>query len=137
MSRTALPLALALVGLIGLSTLALAARRPAPAGPQLAHMVFFTLKDQSPEAVAKFVASTERNLSPIEGTTYFSVGTIAKDSDEGAVSVKDFDVALHAVFQDKETKEKYLVDPRHKKFVEENKDQFAKVRVFDSYLNGR
>ncbi len=100
----------------------------------LAHMVFFTLKDQSKSAVDAFVKSCHDNLGDIEGVTYFSVGVRAEDSDEGAVSVKDFDVALHAVFKNKAAKEAYLVDPRHLKFVEENRSQFAKVRVFDSYL---
>lgn len=100
----------------------------------LAHMVFFTLKDQSKPAIDKFVKSCHDNLSEIDGVTYFSVGERAEDSDEGAVSVKDFNVALHAVFKNKAAKDAYLVDPRHKKFVEENREQFAKVRVFDSYL---
>lgn len=137
MTSKVLPLALGLTTLMGLTTLAVGALRPAAESPQLAHMVFFTLKDQSPEAIARFVASTRDNLAGIEGSTYFSVGTFAKDVDEGAVSVKDFDVALHVVFKDKATKEKYLVDPRHVKFVEDNRAQFAKVRVFDSYLTGR
>jgi hypothetical protein len=53
---------------------------------------------------------------------------------EEPVSVKDFDVALHVVFKDKASKEAYLVHPQHQRFVEENRPQFAKVRVFDSYL---
>ena len=53
---------------------------------------------------------------------------------EEGVGVKDFDVALHVVFEDKAAKAKYLVNPRHKAFVNEFKAEFAKVRVFDSYL---
>jgi hypothetical protein len=103
------------------------------AGPQLAHMVFFTLKDHSKESREKFVASCQKYLADHEGTAYFSVGTIAEDVEE-PVSVRDFDVALHVVFQDKAARDSYLEHPRHKQFVEENKDFFAKVRVFDSYL---
>lgn len=50
------------------------------------------------------------------------------------VSVRDFDVALHLVFEDKEAEQRYLEHPRHERFVEENREHFALVRVFDSYL---
>ncbi len=104
------------------------------AGPQLAHMVFFTLKDHSEASREQFVKSCQDYLAEIEGTVYFSVGVIAEDVEEPGVSVKDFDVALHAVFKNKAAKEAYLVHPQHKAFVEKNREQFAKVRVFDSYL---
>jgi len=110
-----------------------AARTAEPTGPPLAHMVFFTLKDHSKESRQAFAASCEKYLRDIEGATYFSVGIIAEDVEEPP-SVKDWDVALHAVFRDKATKAKYLEHPQHKQFVEANRQQFAKVRVFDSYL---
>jgi Stress responsive A/B Barrel Domain len=103
-------------------------------GPKLAHMVFFALKDHSTAARDKFVASCHQYLSKHEGTAYYSVGIIADDVVEPGVSVRDFDVALHLVFEDKAAEAKYLKDPRHLKFVEENRALFDKVRVFDSYL---
>ena len=105
-------------------------------GPQLAHMVFFTLKDHSKEARDAFVASCHKYLADHEGTASFSVGVIAEDVVE-PVSVRDFDVALHVVFEDKAARDKYLEHPRHTQFVEENKAHFAKVRVFDSYLSAK
>ena len=60
---------------------------------------------------------------------------MAEDVEEPGVSVRDFDVALLVVFESKEAEAKYLVAPRHLSFVEENKADFAKVRVFDSYLS--
>ncbi len=101
--------------------------------PKLAHMVFFWLKDRSKEPRDKFIASCEKLLSGHEGTVYFSVGTRAEDVEE-PVSVKDFDVALHVVFANKEAKAKYLKSPRHEQFVGDNGAQFEKVQVFDSYL---
>ena len=53
---------------------------------------------------------------------------------EPGVSVRDFDVSLLLVFDDKAAEAKYLKDPRHVKFVDENKALFEKVRVFDTYL---
>jgi hypothetical protein len=101
---------------------------------QLAHMVFFTLKDHSPESREKLSASCYKYLASIEGVVYFSVGTGADDVDEPGVSVHDFDVALHAVFESKDAKDKYLKHKNHVQFVGENKATFVKVRVFDSYL---
>jgi hypothetical protein len=129
--------------LIGLSLFALVAsfaldavaRLAGRAEPQLAHMVFFALKDHSKESRERFLASCEKYLADHEGTVYFSVGTIAEDKDvQEPVSVKDFDVALHVVFENKAAKAKYLASERHKQFVDENRDSFAGVRVFDSFL---
>jgi hypothetical protein len=107
------------------------------AEPQLAHMVFFALKDHSKESRDQLLASCEKYLSNHEGTAYFSVGAIAEDKDiQEPVSVKDFDVALHLVFENKHAKAKYLESERHKKFVDENRQSFAGVRVFDSFLRG-
>lgn len=100
----------------------------------LAHMVMFTLKDKSPEARAAFVESCHKYLKDHEGTLHYSVGVIAEDVVE-PVSDRDFDVALHLIFEDKEAEAKYIKHPRHVEFVEKNKDGFAKVRVFDSYLS--
>jgi hypothetical protein len=128
---------LAILGLFPLlaAAAALGAARPADEGPRLAHMVFFTLKDQSKESIDKFAKSCDDYLSEIPGAVYFSVGKRAEDVEEPGVTVKDFDVALHVVFESKEVKEKYLVHPQHKAFVEANRENFAKVRVFDSYLS--
>jgi quinol monooxygenase YgiN len=112
----------------------LAAARPlAHVEKAVAHIVVFTLKDHSAEARDRFVKSCHKYLSDHEGTLYFAVGTIAEDVVE-PVSDREFDIVLHLVFQDKAALQKYHKDPRHQKFVEENKASFAKVRVFDSYL---
>lgn len=124
-----------LVGLVGTMAAFASVRGAENDDKPLAHMVFFGLKDRSPEARQKFVESCRKHLSGHEGVTYFSVGVIAEDEDvQEPVSVKDFDVALHAVFENKAAKAKYLKSPRHDAFVAENKESFAGVRVFDSFL---
>ncbi len=126
---------LAMFALAASFALDAAARLVDRAEAQLAHMVFFALKDHSKESRERFLASCEKYLADHDGTVYFSVGTIAEDKDvEEPVSVKDFDVALHVVFEDKAAKAKYLASDRHKKFVDENRESFAGVRVFDSFL---
>ena len=112
------------------------ARLAGRAEPQLAHMVFFALKDHSKDSRERFIASCDKYLSNHDGTVYYSVGTIAEDKDvEEPVSVKDFDVALHVVFENKAAKARYLASERHKRFVDENRESFAGVRVFDSFLS--
>ncbi len=106
---------------------------PEKAEPRLAHMVFFTLKDRSEASVDSFVASCDKYLAGHPGTLHYSVGKMAKDVVE-PVSDREFDVALHLIFENKDGNAKYQKSDRHVKFVEENLPKFAKVRVFDSYL---
>lgn len=99
----------------------------------LAHMVFFKLKDNSDAAKQKLVAACEKYLSDHEGTIYFSAGVRAEDF-KRSVNDLEFDVALHVVFCNKAAHDKYQTHPRHLKFIEENKANWAGVRVFDSYV---
>ena len=135
------PLALALAALLAFSV-ALAAGsgaagedtpKPKKGGPRLAHMVFFTLKDHSREAREAFVASCRKHLTGHEGAEFFAVGTIAEDVVEGP-SVRDFDVALHVVFDSRASHDLYQEAPRHLQFIAENKETWGKVRVFDSIV---
>jgi hypothetical protein len=105
----------------------------AAAGPQIGHMVFFKLKDGTPAARAKLVGACKKYLSDHEGTVYFSAGAIAAGFDR-SVNDRDWDVALHLVFADKAAHDKYQEHARHKQFIEENNDTWAKVRVFDSEI---
>ncbi len=104
------------------------------ADPQLSHMVYFKLKDNSDAARETLVAACKEFLSKHEGTVHFSVGTIAKDFDR-PVNDKDFDVALNLVFRNKAAHDTYQSHERHTKFIEKCQDNWDKVRVFDSYLS--
>ena len=107
-----------------------------PAGaadPQLSHMVYFKLKDNSDAARETLVKACQEFLSGHEGTVHFSVGVLAKDFDR-AVNDKDFDVALNLVFRNKADHDTYQSHARHQKFIEKCQANWDKVRVFDSYL---
>lgn len=104
------------------------------AEPPMGHMVFFTLKENNAKNQQKLVDACEKYLSGHEGTVYFSAGPRAKDF-KREVNDQDFDVALHLVFKNKAAHDKYHTHPRHLKFIEENKDLWNKVRVFDSYVH--
>ena len=100
-------------------------------GPMLAHMVYFTLKDNSADAKEKLVAACKKYLSKHPGEVFFAAGTLAEDLNR-PVNDRDFDVALHIVFQDRKAHDQYQDAPRHQQFIDENKDNWKKVRVFDS-----
>ena len=103
----------------------------AAASAMIVHDVYFSLKDNSPEAKKKLVAACKKYLTEHPGTVFFTAGTLAEDLNR-PVNDRDFDVALHIVFKDKAAHDVYAVAERHLKFIEENKDNWKKVRVFDS-----
>ena len=94
-------------------------------------MVYFKLKDATPEARTKLVDSCKKYLADQDGLLLFSAGVLADDF-KREVNDREFDVALHLVFTDKAAHDKYQDHPDHLKFIDENKDTWAKVRVFDS-----
>ena len=97
----------------------------------LAHMVYFTLKEKTPAARQALVDACKKYLNDHAGILHFSVGVPA-DAYQRAVNDRDFDVALHLVFQDSAAHDVYQVAPRHQQFIAENKANWAKVRVFDA-----
>jgi quinol monooxygenase YgiN len=119
---------------LALAALALAAAAPAgEPGRALAHDVYFTLKDASPEAKQKLVDACRRHLAGHEGTVFFAAGVRA---DEMAREVNDsgYDVSLHVYFRDKAAHDAYQDHPRHKQFIAEMSANWASVRVFDSWV---
>lgn len=102
------------------------------ADTQLAHAVYFKLKEGSGDA-EQLVAACKKHLSGHEGTVYFAAGVVAEDMTRD-VNIRDFDVFLLVVFKDKTAHDKYQSDARHLKFVEEYNESWDSVRVFDSYL---
>ena len=47
--------------------------------PQLAHMVYFTLKDNSPAAIERLLAACEKYLTAHPGTFYAGAGTLCHE----------------------------------------------------------
>ena len=111
-----------------------AADQDQDAKSQFSHAVFFTLAEPSNANREKLMEACKKYLSKHKGTVYFSVGTLAAEMDR-EVNVRDFDVSLHVVFDDREAHDAYQQHPRHKQFVEEHSTLWKSVRVFDSYLD--
>ena len=97
-----------------------------------AHMVYFTLKDKSPAKVDKLVEACQKYLSNHPGTVYFSAGTLADMHRE--VNDRGFDVALNVVFDSQTSHDAYQAAERHLQFIEQQKSNWERVRVFDSIV---
>ena len=102
-------------------------------GTMLSHDVYFTLKDNSAKAKQQLVDACKKYLSKHPGEVFFATGVRAEEYKRD-VNDQDFDVALHIVFTDNAAHDKYQDAPRHKQFIEENKANWKKVRVFDSLV---
>ena len=100
--------------------------------PLLVHNVYFTLKDDSADAQQKLVAACNKYLTGHDGTVFFAAGPLAGEL-KREVNDRDFHIGLLVVFESKAAHDKYQVHERHLKFIEENKPNWKKVRVFDSY----
>jgi len=100
---------------------------------QLAHIVFFDLTDDSAEARQALCEAATKYLSGHDGTVYFSVGIVG-DEFTRPVNDHDYSVGLHVVFENKAAHDVYQTHERHLAFIEENKGNWKRVRVFDSYL---
>lgn len=101
----------------------------------LAHDVYFTLNDNSAAAKERLVAACKKYLTGHPGTEFFAAGTLAAELDR-SVNDRGFDVALHVVFTTKTAHDAYQQAERHLKFIQENKDNWKQVRVFDSHVEG-
>jgi len=99
----------------------------------LAHNVYFALHDNSPAAKAGLVEACEKYLRDHPGVTFFAAGTIV-ESHNRDVNVRDWDVSLHLVFQDKASHDLYQEAEAHHQFIAENQGNWRTVRVFDTYV---
>jgi hypothetical protein len=101
---------------------------------RLSHDVYFALNDTSEAAKATLVAACKKYLTGHEGAVSFGVGTLVGENAR-PVNDRDFDVALHIVFRDKASHDKYQEAARHKAFIAEQSANWKKVRIFDSWVD--
>ncbi len=99
----------------------------------LSHMVYFTLNDASDAACQALVDACHRHLKPHDGVEFFAAGTLASELDR-PVNDREFHVALHVVFDSRESHDAYQVSEKHTAFIDENKANWARVRVFDAHV---
>ncbi len=101
----------------------------------LAHNVYFTLKDRSDLAKATLIAACKKYLTNQPGVLFFACGTLASEL-ERPVNDREFDVALHVVFDSLASHDAYQDVAPHHQFIAENNHNWATVRVFDSNVEG-
>ncbi len=99
----------------------------------LAHNVFFTLEDSSDSAIEALIEDCYTYLKDSPGIIYFAAGRLVQEHNR-EVNISDFHVGLHVVFADKPYHDKYQAAEKHITFVDRNKGNWVKVRVFDTYI---
>ena len=99
----------------------------------LAHNVFFTLKDASQTAIETMIEDCYSYLKGLPGIIYFSAGRLVSELNSD-VNVTDYHVGLHVVFANKSYHDQYQVAEKHKIFINHNNSNWEKVRVFDTYV---
>lgn len=100
----------------------------------LSHIVYFTLKDASEDACQKLVDACHKYLKNHAGVAFFAAGTRAVEF-QRPVNDQTFHVALNVVFDSKEAHDVYQTSETHLAFIEEGKDNWQQVRVFDAYVD--
>ena len=99
----------------------------------LIHDVYFALNDDSEAARSKLVEECYKHLGNHPGIVFFAAGQVV-ESHQRDVNVRDWQVSLHIVFKNKDYHDQYQSAPNHHKFIEQNKDNWKSVRVFDSFI---
>jgi heme-degrading monooxygenase HmoA len=97
----------------------------------LAHNVYFTLKEPSETNTAALVAACKKYLTSHPGVVFFACG-VRQTEMTRPVNDLEFDVSLHIFFETRAAHDVYQDAPLHHTFVEENRENWAKVRVCDS-----
>ncbi len=101
---------------------------------QLAHNVYFSLKEPTDANRRALLDACKKYLTDHPGTISFAVGTLEPELAR-PVNQRDFDVSLHLVFASRADHDVYQDAARHHQFVNENKENWARARVFDSVLD--
>lgn len=117
----------------GCGRLGLGSGKKLTQGPKYAHMVFFTLHNNTVYEKQKLVRDCYAYLRSHPGVVYCSAGERALSAAR-EVNDKDFDVALHIVFENTGAYDEYAVSKKHLQFIERNESNWRQVRVFDSLI---
>ena len=100
----------------------------------IAHNVFFKLNDNSPALVQAMIEDCHRDLAPMPGIIFYAAGTCS-DMDR-SINDRDYDVALHVVFQDRAALDAYIIAPKHREFIKKFQSNWKDIRAFDSCVSG-
>lgn len=94
------------------------------------HVVLFWMKPDAPAAhQEQLLADCRELLAPIPGLAFFDVGRPAMTPRE--VVDNSYHVGLLTVFIDKAAHDAYQTHPSHLKFIERNKANWDRVKIYD------
>ena len=80
----------------------------------------------SPAKIDELIAACKEYLDNHPGLIYFGAGRLNPDLAR-PVNDRAFHVSLHTVFADRAAHDAYQVEPRHLKFIEQNKPNWKTV----------
>lgn len=96
------------------------------------HHVFFWLKDTKNKKDHDQLLAALKGLSKIEYIKMAHIGSPSINDFDKPVTDASYSFSVMLVFNSKAEEEKYLVHPLHKKFIDDNKNLWTKVVVYDS-----
>ena len=99
-----------------------------------AHMFFFQLSDTSKELVDHFIGLCVKYLSDYAGQRHFSVGYRALEMNR-PVNAKDFEIAVHMIFDTFESYVEYAKSDRHNEFITQSAGMSPERIIYDSFLH--
>lgn len=101
--------------------------------PGLIHSVFFWLKEDLSEADRAAFRAGVASLRAVSSVKNMYIGPVAPTEARGVVD-NSYSIALLVHFADVAAQDAYQIDPIHLKFVEDHKDKWTKVVVYDSLV---
>ena len=98
------------------------------------HHVFFWLKNPKDKKDYNKLLAGLKGLGKIEQIKMSHIGLPSVNNFDKPVTDASYSFSVLLIFDSKLDEEKYLVHPLHKKFINDHKNLWSKVVVYDSSL---
>ena len=96
------------------------------------HHVFFWLKDPKNKQDHDKLLAGLKDLGKVKEIKMAHIGLPSINDFDKSVTDASYSFSVLLVFNNKADEEKYLVNPLHKKFIDNHKNLWSKVVVYDS-----
>ena len=96
------------------------------------HHVFFWLKDLKNKQDHDKLLAGLKGLGKIKEIKMAHIGLPSINDFDKSVTDASYSFSVLLIFNNKADEEKYLVNPLHKKFIDDHKDLWSKLVVYDS-----
>lgn len=98
------------------------------------HHVFFWLKNPKNKKDHDKLLAGLKSLGKIEQIKMSHIGLPSVNNFDKPVTDASYSFSVLLIFNSKSDEEQYLVHPLHKKFIDDHKNLWSKVVVYDSSL---